>query len=59
MGRKARRSPQWNSEMQMVPMTPRESGDFVIVAACLNIMEMLFCLLFSAEHTRFYTEFSL
>lgn len=53
MGRKARRSPQWNSEMQMVPLTPRESGDFVIVAACLNIMEMLFSLLVSAEHTRF------
>lgn len=53
MGRKVRRSPQWNSEMQMVPLTPRESGDFVIVAACLNIMEMLFCLLFCAEHTRF------
>ncbi|TNN04370.1 hypothetical protein fugu_001399 [Takifugu bimaculatus] len=24
MGRKARRSPQWNSEMQMVPLTPHE-----------------------------------
>lgn len=57
MGRKARRSPQWNSEMQMVPLTPRESGDFVIVAACLNIMEMLFYLLFCAEHRGFRQRF--
>lgn len=38
MVRKTRRSPQWNSEMQMVPLKPRESGVFVIVGAWLHIM---------------------
>lgn len=30
MVRKTRRTPQWNSEMQMVPLKPRESGVFVL-----------------------------
>lgn len=30
MVRKARRSSQWNREMQMVPLKPRESEDFVL-----------------------------
>lgn len=37
MVRKARRSSHWNSEMQMVPLKPRESEDFVL-SCCFELL---------------------
>lgn len=58
MVRKARRSSQLNSEMQMVPFKPRESEDFCFVL-CSGKMQMLFCLPFFLRDCRtFKMEFS-